>query len=187
MTSTLNVMGLCGSLRTASDNMAALVTAGRLMPVGMGLRIESFADVPIYNADAQEQGWPSSVSRIGDAIAAADAVLIASPEYNFGVPGGLKNLIDWMSRLPVQPLRDKPVAILGAATGPLGTARMQYELRRVLHCLEARVLLKPEVFISNAKTKFDASGAIVDEATTKFVGDQMLAFHQFIRRERSMA
>lgn len=183
----LNVAGLCGSLRAASYNRASLDAAGRLMPAGMALRIEPFAQIPIYCADEQERAWPREVLALGEAIAQADAVLIASPEYNFSVPGGLKNALDWLSRLPNQPFKGKPVAIMGAATGPVGTARMQYELRRVMHGLEAQVLLKPEIFISNAKSKFDSEGRLVDEVTLKFIGDQMTAFERLIRRERAAA
>jgi chromate reductase len=181
----LNVAGLCGSLRAASYNLGSLEAAGRLMPAGMALRIASFGQIPIYSADEQERAWPAAVLELGEAIARADAVLIASPEYNFSVPGGLKNAIDWLSRLPQQPFKGKPVAIMGAATGPVGTARMQYELRRILHGLEAQVLLKPEIFVSNAKAKFDSEGRLVDEATLKFIGDQMLALQRLIRRERA--
>lgn len=179
------VAGLCGSLRAASYNRAALEAAGQLMPTGMRLRIESFAQLPIYCADEQERGWPPAVLALGEAIAQADAVLIASPEYNFSVPGGLKNALDWLSRLPEQPFKGKPVAVLGAATGPVGTARMQYELRRILHFLEARVLLKPEVFIGNAKAKFDEQGHLKDETTLKFIGEQMVALRRWIVRERA--
>ena len=182
---TYTVVGLCGSLRAASYNRAALDAAGRLMPSGMALRIGTFSQVPIYCPDGQERAWPSDVVALGQTIAQADAVLIASPEYNFSVPGGLKNALDWLSRLPEQPFRGKPVAIMGAATGPVGTARMQYDLRKILHCLEAQVLLKPEIFIGQAKTKFDANGHLVDEVTLQFITEQMLALQRLIRRDRS--
>lgn len=180
------VFGLCGSLRAASYNRAVLDAAGRLMPSGMVLRIGTFSQVPIYCPDEQERAWPLDVVALGQAIAQADAVLIASPEYNFSVPGGLKNVLDWLSRLPEQPFRGKPVAIMGAATGPVGTARMQYDLRKILHCLEAQVLLKPEIFIGHAKTKFDAAGHLVDATTLQFVQDQMVALQRLIRQERAV-
>lgn len=181
----VGAVGLCGSLRNASYNRGALDAAGRLMPTGMQLQIESFAQLPIYCADEQARGWPPALLALGEAIDRSDAVLIASPEYNFSVPGGLKNALDWLSRLPQQPFKNKPVAILGAATGPVGTARMQYELRRILHCLEARVLLKPEVLISNAKTKFNEQGQLTDEMTLKFISEQMAALQRLIVRERA--
>jgi len=182
----LHVAGLCGSLRARSYNRAALEAAGALMPAGMRLRVESFAQLPVYNPDDQALGWPPSLLALGDALRHADAVLIASPEYNFGIPGGLKNALDWLSRLPDQPFRNKPVAILGASPGPVGTVRMQYELRKALHFLEAQVLLKPEVFIGHAPTKFDEAGRLIDETTRKFLGDQMVALHAWIVRVKAM-
>lgn len=185
--SELNVVGLCGSLRAASYNRAALRVAGELMPPGMRLRTLEFADLPFFDADLQARGWPPAVERLGAAIAEADGLLIASPEYNFGVPGALKNALDWLSRLPGTPLKGKPVAILGAATGPVGTARMQYDLRRVMHFVEARVLLKPEIFIAHAAQKFDAAGVLVDEPTRGFMREQMKAFQRWIVREQAAA
>ena len=172
----LQLVGLCGSLRAGSLNRAALNAAAELMAPEMSLRLLDYRDVPLFDADDQARGWPAQVLAVADAIRAADGVLIASPEYNFSVPGGFKNLLDWLSRLPEQPLKHKPVAILGAGTGPLGTARMQYELRRILHCLEARVLLKPEIFIGHANTKFDADGRLTDETTRGLLKQQMTAF-----------
>lgn len=177
-----NVIGICGSLRAKSFNRSALQAAAGLMPAGMQLRIEDYADVPLYNQDVQAQGIPASVTRLAGAIAAADAVLIASPEYNFSVSGVLKNLIDWLSRVPVPPFKDKPVAILSATMGPLGGGRHQYELRKILGSQDALVLVKPEVFINMAHTKFDAEGALTDEATRKVLADQMAAFERWIAR-----
>jgi len=181
----LQVAGLCGSLRAQSYNRAALAAAGRLMPTGMSLTVASFVQVPVYNADEQEQGWPEAVTALGDAIRRADAVLIASPEYNFSVPGGLKNALDWLSRLPQQPFKGKPVALMGASGGGLGTARMQYELRKILHFLEAQVLLKPEIFIGHAQTKFDGRGQLTDEPTRRLIGEQMRALKACIGRARA--
>ncbi|HKX41115.1 MAG TPA: NADPH-dependent FMN reductase [Burkholderiaceae bacterium] len=186
MSTELHVAGLCGSLRARSYNRTALEAAGALMPAGMRLRIESFAQLPVYNPDDQAGGWPPGLLALGDALRDADAVLIASPEYNFGIPGGLKNAIDWLSRLPDQPFKNKPVAILGASPGPVGTVRMQYDLRRTLHYLDAHVLLKPEVFIGHAPTKFDEQGRLVDETTRKFLADQMVALQAWIGRVRAM-
>jgi chromate reductase, NAD(P)H dehydrogenase (quinone) len=107
-------------------------------------------------------------------------VLIATPEYNFSVPGGLKNLLDWMSRGDDQPWAHKPLAILSASPGPLGGARVQYELRKVMLFLNAAVLVKPEVFIGGAGAKFDAEGRCTDDTTRQFVGAQMLAFEHWI-------
>jgi len=182
---TIQVLGICGSLSRKSLNRQALQCAASLMPAGM-LCIEArYDDVPLYNQDLQEGGVPEAVTRLGAAVRQADALLIASPEYNFSIAGVLKNAIDWLSRLPAPPLKDKPVAILSASTGPMGGARHQYELRKVLGGQDALVLTKPEVFISLAHTRFDADGALKDEATRKIIGDQMLAFQRWIQRVRS--
>jgi chromate reductase len=120
------------------------------------------------------------VAALRERIRRADAVLIASPEYNFSVPGGLKNVLDWTSRGEDQPWAHKPVALLTASPGPLGGARVQYDLRKVMLYLNAMVLVKPEVFIAQAATKFDAQGQCTDETTRKFVGEQMAAFERWI-------
>lgn len=178
----LNLVGLCGSLRSRSFNRATLDAVAEVLPCNSMLTVHDFRDVPVFDADLQEHPLPASVLAIADAMRTADGVLIASPEYNFSIPGGLKNLIDWLSRLTDQPFKGKPVAIMGAGTGPLGTARMQYELRRVLHCLEAQVLLKPEIFIGLAASKFDANGKLTDEPTRQMLRQQMAAFHAQIRQ-----
>jgi chromate reductase, NAD(P)H dehydrogenase (quinone) len=181
----LRVVGLCGSLRYGSYNLAILKEAGRQMPRDMLLDIVPWDQVPLYGAHEQSDDWPEAVVELGSALRHADAVLIACPEYNFGIPGGFKNALDWLSRLPLPPFRNLPVALLGASTGPLGTARVQYELRRVLHCMDAHVLGKPEIFVGNAKSKFDASGQLTDEITCAFVKSQMQAFRLWMHRLRS--
>ena len=181
-TPTLRIAGLCGSLRAKSYNLMALKAAGALMPEGMRLDIASIGDVPLYDADVQARGFPDVVTRLAATIRAADAVLIASPEYNFSVPGVLKNAIDWLSRVDAQPFDDKPVAILGASMGPVGTARMQYDLRKILLFLNANVLVKPEIFIGTAQAKFGADGQLADETTAKFLGQQMTALRTWTLR-----
>ncbi len=119
-----------------------------------------------------------------DAIAAADGVVIVSPEYNYSMPGGLKNAIDWLSRLKPQPFAGKPVAIQSASGGALGGARMQYHLRQSMVFLDAHVLNRPEVMIGQAPSKVDAEGRLADEATRKFIADQLVAFAAFITRLR---
>ncbi|HUG21904.1 NADPH-dependent FMN reductase [Piscinibacter sp.] len=178
------VLALCGSLRARSYNRSALNAAAEQMPAGTTLQLGSLLGIPIYNADDQSQGWPPAVPALAEAVRACDAVLIASPEYNFSIPGGLKNALDWLSRLPDPPFKGKPVALMGAATGPLGTARMQYDLRRVLQFLEADVLQKPEIFIGHAATKFDDAGRLVDDTTRRFIGDQMRALIELVERNR---
>jgi chromate reductase len=178
--SNLDIVGLCGSVRKASFNRAALRLAGELMPASMRLDVVEWRELPVFDGDVLAAGMPAPVAALRERIRRADGVLIATPEYNFSVPGGLKNAIDWVSRGEDQPFALKPVAILTASPGPLGGARVQYDLRKVMLYLNAPVLVKPEVFIGAAAGKFDAEGQCTDATTRKFVGDQMLAFERWI-------
>jgi chromate reductase len=178
----LKVLGICGSLRRKSVNMAALRAAGELLPPGMSLHITSIADIPMFNQDVLDTGMPETVKKFRAEIAQADGVLIASPEYNFSVPAVLKNAIDWASRAPDQPIQDKPFAIFSVTTGPVGGARVQYDLRRILTQLWGHVLPRPEVFIGNSAGKFDAEGRLTDETTRKFLTDQLAGFKDWIVR-----
>lgn len=176
------VLGICGSLRKKSYNRFALQAAAEVMPASMQLTITDYDAVPLYNQDVQDLGIPAAVTQLAEEVRAADALLIGSPEYNFSIAGVLKNAIDWLTRVPVQPFKDKPVAILTATGGPIGGARHQYELRKVLGSQDALVLTRPEVFISLCHTKFDAEGKLVDAATRKVMTDQMAAFERWIER-----
>lgn len=185
MAETLNVLTICGSLRKGSFNGMVQRLLPELAPEGMVLKpAPSFADFPIYNFDLQNSGGiPDSATALADAIRAADGVIIVSPEYNFSIPGGLKNAIDWLSRVKEQPFAGKPIAIQSASAGPVGGARMQYDLRKSLGGLDALFLGKPEIFIGNAPSKFDEStGALKDETTRGFIKTQLAAFAKFIER-----
>src|SRR5207302_5131536 len=127
---TISVLGICGSLREGSFNMAALRTAIELKPAGMNVTVADISQIPLYNEDVRAQGFPPPVETLRRQIAAADALLFVTPEYNYSMPGVLKNAIDWASRPPDQPFAGKPVAIMGAAAGMAGSARAQYDLRR---------------------------------------------------------
>jgi chromate reductase, NAD(P)H dehydrogenase (quinone) len=178
----MKILGICGSLRKASFNMAALRACPELMPPGMTLHIATLGDLPMFNQDVFDAGMPEPVKRFRAEVAAADGLLIASPEYNFSVTAPLKNAIDWGSRAPNQVFQDKPVAIFSAAVGPLGGARVQYDLRRILGQLWAHVLPRPEVFIGMAPGKFDAQGKLTDETTRKFLADLLLGFKDWVVR-----
>ncbi len=178
----LKVLGICGSLRKASYNMSALRACSDLMPQGMTLQITSLAEIPMYNQDVFDAGMPASVKHLREEIAAADGLLIASPEYNFSLTAALKNAIDWASRAPNQVFQDKPVAIFSATQGPLGGPRNQYDLRRMLVQLWAHPLPRPEVFIGAANTKFDAQGKLTDETTRKFLSELLAGFKDWITR-----
>jgi chromate reductase len=178
----LKVLGICGSLRKASLNMAALRACTDLLPAGMTLEIGSITDLPMFNQDVLDQGMPAPVKRFRDQVVAADGLLIASPEYNFSIPSPLKNAIDWGSRAPNQVFHEKPVAIFTVAPGPVGGTRAQYDLRRVLSQLWGHVLPRPEVFITHAAGKFDAQGRLTDETTRKFLGELLAGFGPWIAR-----
>ena len=181
----MNVLGVSGSLRKGSFNSSALRAAQGLAPAGMAIEIAEIGDIPLYNEDVRSAGLPTSVERFRGEIAAADALLFVTPEYNFSVPGVLKNAIDWASRPPNQPFNEKPVAIMGASPGVIGTARAQYDLRRILGGLNAFVLTRPEVFIGQAGTKFDDAGSLTDNATREHIRKQLEALAAWTSRVRS--
>src|SRR5690242_8754632 len=159
----VSILGICGSLRQGSYNMAALRTAIALKPAGMRVTVADIAQVPPYNEDVRAQGFPPPVETLRRQIKEADALLFACPEYNYSMSGVLKNAIDWASRPPDQPFAGKPCAIIGAAAGMAGSARSQLHLRQSCVFLDMHPLNKPEVLIGQAQSKFDASGNLLDE------------------------
>jgi len=180
----LNVICICGSLRKASYNRMVINALPGLAPPNMKLKeAPPFAEFPLYNSDIQDQGIPPAVNALAEAVRSADGVIFNSPEYNFSMPGGLKNAIDWVSRVPNQPFAGKPIAMQSATGGPLGGGRMQYDLRRSMIFLDAMTLNKPEIFIGNCSQRIDAkSGQITDQATVGFIRQQLEAFAEFIER-----
>ena len=178
---TINVVTISGSLRKGSFNTALMRALSGLAPANLHLsEAPPYHDMPLYSADVQSSGFPAEVTTFADVIRKADGVIIVSPEYNWTIPGGLKNALDWVSRLENQPFREKPVAIQSATGGPLGGARMQYHLRMALTFLNAFVFGTPEVFVGLAHTKFDPqTNELKDEATKKAVSDQLSAFARF--------
>jgi chromate reductase len=190
VSSMANVVSICGSLRKGSYNRMVLSALPGFAPAGMAIKEgPTFATFPLYDADLQNSsGFPRPVTVLADAIRGADGVIFCTPEYNFSLPGGLKNAIDWVSRLPNQPFAGKPIAITSASPGPLGGGRVQYDLRRCMVFLDALTLNKPEVFIGSAASKFDEkSGAITDETTRGFIKQQLEAFANFINRHGAKA
>lgn len=159
----LSVLAFAGSLRAASYNRGLIRLAEKLAPEGMRLQTFDIAPIPPYNEDVEKQGDPEPVRRFKEAIAAADALLIATPEYNYSVPGVLKNAIDWASRPPqTSPLKKKPVALIGASGGPWGTTRAQLALRQSFVFTETLVLPKPELYVANGRELFDERGDLKD-------------------------
>src|SRR6202163_4652511 len=180
---TLNVLSICGSLRKGSFNGIVQRALPGLAPEGMKITAApAYSAFPLYNADVQNaSGFPASVNKLADAIRAADGIIFVTPEYNFSIPGGLKNAIDWVSRLPGQPFAGKPIALQSASPGPLGGGRVQYDLRRAMVFLDAFVLNKPEIFIGSCASKLDEkSGELRDETTRNFIKQQLAAFAKFI-------
>jgi len=181
----LNIVSICGSLRKGSYNAMVQRLLPSHAPEGMAIKpAPSFAEFPLYNFDIQNStGFPQPVTALADAIRAADGVIFCTPEYNFSIPGGLKNAIDWVSRLQNQPFAGKPVALQSASPGAVGGARVQYDLRKAMMFLDAFTLNKPEIFIGNCASKFEEkTGEFKDETTRGFIKQQLTAFAGFIAR-----
>jgi chromate reductase len=188
MTDQLNVLVICGSLRKGSYNAALSRALPALAPQGMTLKAAPpFETFPLYNADIQEaSGFPGAVEEFAAAIREADGVLIVSPEYNWSIPGALKNALDWVSRMKNQPFKEKPVAIQSASQGPLGGARMQYHLRMALTYLNSFVFGTPEIFVGMAQNKFDKETfELKDQATMDIIKTQLAGFAKFIQRVKA--
>ncbi|OAT82385.1 NADPH-dependent FMN reductase [Desulfotomaculum copahuensis] len=179
----VHILGFAGSLRKHSYNRAALRAAGELLPEGMTMDTFDLSPVPVYNEDVEAEGFPAPVQEFKARIAAADALLIVTPEYNYSIPGVLKNALDWASRPPGQsPLAGKPVAFMGASSGYFGTARAQYHLRQVCVILDMYPLNSPEVFIPAAQTKFDQNGRLTDDRTRESIRRLLLALRTWTNK-----
>jgi len=187
MSATIQVLGISGSLRKNSVNAGLLRAAAAVAPQGISVDIFDLSPIPLYNEDLLTAGVPGPVSAFKDAIATADALLIATPEYNYSIPGVLKNAIDWASR-PIKgsPLVGKPVALMGAG-GMMGTVRAQLALRQVAVYTNMFVLNRPEVLVVRAHEKFDASGNLVDESTRAAVRDLLEALRAWTIRLRGIS
>lgn len=182
----LRVLGFAGSLRRGSLNRALLSAAQELAPAGMAIEIFDLAGVPLYDEDLRQAGLPEAVAALRAGIAAADAVLIATPEYNFSFSGVVKNAIDWASRPPDQPFEGKPIAILGASPSRLGTARAQYQLRQCFIYLDGRVMNRPEMMLGDARQAFDDAGRLTDARAREQLAGFLAALAAF-SRERDPA
>ena len=178
----MNVLGISGSLRQASYNTMALRAAQKLAPEGMRIEIADISTIPLYNDDVRAAGYPDSVAQLKERVRAADAVLLVTPEYNFSIPGVLKNTLDWLSRPPAPPFDGKPVAIMGASPGTVGTARVQYHLRQVLVFMNTFTVNKPEVFINLAASKFSPEGELTDAPTAQVITELLLSLQKLKQR-----
>jgi chromate reductase, NAD(P)H dehydrogenase (quinone) len=146
-----------------------------LAPEGMKIVHADIADIPLYNEDVRAAGFPAPVKSLREQVRAADALLLVTPEYNYSVPGVLKNVIDWVSRPPDQPFAGKPAAIMGASPGAMGTARAQYHLRQIFVYLDLRLLNRPKIMIGNAPERFDTEGRLAHEQTRELIKNLLLA------------
>ncbi len=164
----IKIVGLVGSLRKESYNKKAMLVIKDLLPTNVSLKLANISNLPLFNEDL-EKDIPASVATFNELLASADAFIIATAEYNYSIPGVLKNALDWASRDKNKPLVGKQTAIISASLGFLGGARAQYHLRQVCVSLDMNLLNKPEVFISKANTKFNEDGKLTDEKTEEYL------------------
>ncbi len=178
----LRILGIAGSLRKHSYNKMLIKNAKRLVPRELEIEIFDLEGITLFNQDFENEP-NKKLKTFKEKIRSADGILIATPEYNFSVPGVLKNAIDAASRPHgTNPFKGKPVGIMGASTGMLGTARAQYHLRQSLLYLDAYTMNKPEILVSYAKEKFDSRGLLIDEMTIKFVKQFLMNFTEWINK-----
>jgi chromate reductase, NAD(P)H dehydrogenase (quinone) len=183
MSETLRILGFAGSLRKGSFNRALLRAAQELAPTNLAIEVFDLSPLPFYNADVEAAGDPDPVVAFKNAVRGADGLLIATPEYNYGLPGVLKNAIDWASRPPATtPLRGKPAMLMGATPGMGGTIRAQLALRQSFVFTQTLAMLQPEVLVAKAQEKFDAAGRLTDEPTRQHLGKALAAFAEWVRR-----
>lgn len=178
----LKVLAISGSLRKDSLNTKALRAAAALAPDGVDVELADLHGIPLYDQDLRDETVPAAAEKLHAQIHAADALLISTPEYNYSISGVLKNAIDWMSRLDPMPFAGKPGAVMGASMGILGTARAQYDLRKILTALGMHLISRPEVMIGAAHTRFDEAGTLTDEDTSKFVAKLVEEMAAWTRR-----
>ncbi len=176
----MKIIGISGALREASTNTGLLRALKEFAPDGIEIEIATLHGVPLYDGDMEAaSGKPDAVKALDAKIRAADGVIIATPEYNFSIPGVLKNATDWLSR-GGSPFKWKRAGVIGSADGPLGTGRSQYHLRQNLQALEAIVMPKPEFFAGNASQKFDALGNLHDADSRKRLSAWLSAYRQWV-------
>jgi chromate reductase len=179
----MKIIGIPGSLRRASINRKLLHVMSGLAPPGVTIEVHDLLDVPPFNEDVEAEGVPPAVQVLRDAVAGAQGVLIATPEYNAGVPGVLKNGLDWLSRPPRKSVLDgKPIGIVGASPGILGTARAQPQLRQMFVFTNSPVMMQPEIFVTSASQKFDELGKLTDERTRAALVRYLVALKIWVER-----
>lgn len=181
MNSPLKVLGISGSLRQDSYNTAALRHARDNAPDDIKIECADISEIPLYDQDVRDQGVPAAVTALVEQVKLADAILFATPEYNYSMPGVMKNAIDWVSREQPQPFAGKPAAIMSASMSFLGGVRAQYDLRRSMVFLDMHPLSKPEVMIASAHERFDGDGNLTDQATAEHIDKLVVALGEWAR------
>src|SRR6186713_2729724 len=184
MSEFIQLGGMSGSLRKGSYNTMLLKAAGQLLPVNVSMEIISIEDIPLYNADLDlpsAKNRPQTVEHFRKMLTDADGILISSPEYNYSIPGGLKNAIDWASRGEDSPLLRKPIAVIGATTGLWGTTRVQLAFHNVFLYLDMKPVYKPEVLVAQAEKKFDKTENLIDEMAKKLLKQKLEALKEMIQ------
>jgi len=183
MSEYIQLVGVSGSLRKGSYNTMLLKAALQLLPPNVSMEIISIEDIPLYNADLDlpaAKQRPETVEHFRKILTDADGILISSPEYNYSIPGGLKNAIDWASRGEDSPLLRKPIAVIGATSGLWGTTRMQLAFHNVFLFLDMKPVYKPEVLVAQAEKKFDKNGNLIDEMAKKLLKQKLEALKEMI-------
>ena len=182
--SDVTVLGLAGSLRLASVNRGLLRAAVEASPPGVSVEIFEIRDVPLYDGDIEDLGDPPPVAELKRRLLESDALLLSTPEYNRGMPGVLKNVLDWASRPPEQALQGKVVTMMGATPGGFGTRSSQFQLKQILGNPGAIVVPKPEVWVSHAGQRFDDDGNLTDDDTRQQITELLVALGEFVRTLR---
>lgn len=183
-TQPIRLLGIAGSLRKGSYNKALLRAAQQEAPDGVTIDVFEIGDIPFFNQDVEDRGDPEPVQRLKRSIREADALLIATPEYQHGLPGVLKNALDWASRPPGDaPLNGKVVGMMGASPSPVGTARAHLQLRQTLAYNESRFPTRPEVLVANASEKFE-DGYLTDDTARGFIREHLNAVVEMVQREQ---
>jgi chromate reductase len=182
METTIQLLGISGSLRSKSFNTMLLNNLSAWLPANTELQTISFSQLPVYNGDddiPDKPDYPQPVLAFRDAIAKADALVIVSPEYNHSIPGGLKNAIDWASRGDDSPILKKPVALMGVSDGAMATSRMQIAMLPVFMALGMRSV-GPEVLVAKGQDKFDSNGTFTDEKAISLIKKQLTALREVV-------
>ncbi|UQB42201.1 NAD(P)H-dependent oxidoreductase [Thiomicrospira microaerophila] len=177
----MNFLGLSGSLRKASLNTALLRETTGLLPEGVAMTVRTLEDLPLLNPDQLESGFPDAVNVLAAAVKQADALVLASPEFNYSVTAVMKNAMDWLSIHPDAPLKAKPVALMSASPSAFGGGRAQYHLREILIYPGARLLGVPEIMVTNAFNAFNEQGALTNQTTRDLIIQQMQALKVMIQ------